>query len=45
MHETLAGLGKVQRYLAESEEHRKIWKSYVDRVRAVINGGERQVYE
>lgn len=40
MHETLAGLAKVQKYLAESEEHKETWKGYVDRLRVVIDGGE-----
>ncbi|KAF8854958.1 hypothetical protein BDZ45DRAFT_676582, partial [Acephala macrosclerotiorum] len=40
MHETQAGLAKAQRYLSESEEHKEIWKSYVDRLKAVIDGGE-----
>jgi diketogulonate reductase-like aldo/keto reductase len=40
MRETLAGLAKVQRYLAESEEHRQTWKGYVDRFKAIVDGGE-----
>jgi hypothetical protein len=40
MHETLTGLAKADRYLPESEEHRKIWKGYADRPRVVIDGSE-----
>jgi predicted oxidoreductase len=40
MSETLAGLAKVQTYLAESEEHRETWKGYVDRLKIVIEGSE-----
>ncbi|KIN05438.1 hypothetical protein OIDMADRAFT_115059 [Oidiodendron maius Zn] len=40
MHETLEGLAKVERYLAESKEHREKWKGFVDRLRVVIDGGE-----
>lgn len=40
MHETLAGLAKLQRYLAERGENRETWKGYVDRLRAVIDGSE-----
>ncbi|CZR55544.1 uncharacterized protein PAC_05432 [Phialocephala subalpina] len=40
MRKTLEGLAKVQRYLAESEEHKETWEGYVDRLRAVIDGSE-----
>ena len=40
MQETLAGLAKVQRYLAESEEHRDTWKGYAERLTAITDGGE-----
>jgi hypothetical protein len=40
MQETLAGLAKVQRYLAESEEHKDTWKGYAERVRAITDGFE-----
>jgi diketogulonate reductase-like aldo/keto reductase len=40
MHETLAGLAKVQRYLSESEEHREIWKCYVYRFKVITDGIE-----
>jgi hypothetical protein len=40
MRETLAGLAKVKRYLAESEEHRKTWKGYVDRLKIIVDGDE-----
>jgi len=38
MHETLAGLAKVQRYTAESAEHKEIWQGCVDGVRAIVDG-------
>ena len=40
MHETLEGLAKVERYLAESKEHREKWKGFIDRLRIIIDGGE-----
>ena len=40
MQETLTGLAKGDRYLPEGEEHMKIWKGYVDRLRVVIDGNE-----
>ena len=40
MHETLVGLSKVQKYPEESEEHKETWKGYVDRFRAITDGGE-----
>ena len=40
MHEALVGLAKVSRYLAESEEHRKTWESYVNHLRLLVNGDE-----
>ena len=40
MHETLEGLAKVERYLAESKEHREKWKGFIDRLRVIIDGGE-----
>lgn len=38
MHETLAGLVKVEKYVEESEEHREIWKGYVDHFRVITDG-------
>jgi diketogulonate reductase-like aldo/keto reductase len=38
MHETLAGLEKVQRYTTESTEHKEIWQGCVDGIRAIIDG-------
>lgn len=41
MRETIEGLAKVQRYLAESEEHRERWRGFVDYLRTVVDGGKK----
>ncbi|KAG0652274.1 Aldo-keto reductase 2E [Hyphodiscus hymeniophilus] len=38
MHETLGGLAKMQKYLAESETNRETWSGYVDSLKVVIDG-------
>lgn len=38
MRETLEGLANVQRYLVESEDHRKTWKFYVDYLKVIVDG-------
>ncbi|KAE9379986.1 Aldo/keto reductase [Stipitochalara longipes BDJ] len=40
MHETLEGLAKVQRYIAESEEHKETWQGYVESLKAIVDGAE-----